>query len=137
MADFQEKAESVLKGASTIALVGASPNPNRPSNQVMDYLLRHGYQVYPVRPKVAEILGQKCYASLEEVPRPVDIVDVFRKPEACPDIARAAVAIGAGALWLQEGVVSEEAVRIAREGGLEVVMDLCVKKVDAKIARQK
>lgn len=125
--------KSIFEKARTIAVVGASPNPRRPSHGVMDYLIRQGYEVIPVRPKVAEVLGQKCYGSLEEVPLPVDIVDVFRRPEACPDVARSAVAIGAGVLWLQEGIVSEAAAGIARSGGLEVVMDRCTMKEHRKV----
>ena len=119
----------LLEGSPVIAVVGASPNPARPSNAVMKYLLDRGFEVIPVRPKVAQILGRKCHPSLEEIPQQVDIVDVFRRPEACPDIARAAVAIGARVLWLQEGVVSQEAAEIAGAAGLEVVMDTCIKKV--------
>ena len=127
--------KSMLGGAGVVAVVGASPNPARPSHQVAKYLIDNGFDVAPVRPKVAEILGRRCYASLEEIPVDVDIVDVFRKPEACPAVARAAVAIGACVLWLQEGIISEEAADIAREGGLEVVMDACIKKVHERLNR--
>lgn len=119
----------LLEGSPVIAIVGASPNPARPSHAVMKYLIDHGFDVIPVRPKVADILGRKCYPSLEEIPRHVDIVDVFRKSEACPDIARSAVAIGARVLWLQEGVASREAGEIAGAAGLEVVMNTCIKKI--------
>lgn len=129
MADLDEKMKSMLAAAKTIAVVGASPNSNRPSHGVMSYLIGCGYDVFPVRPKVAEVLGRKCYASLQEIPVPVDIVDVFRKPEACPDVARAAVAIGAKLLWLQEGIISDEAAGIASAGGLRVIMDRCIMKV--------
>lgn len=122
-----------MAGAHVIAVVGASPNPDRPSHRVSRYLLEHGFDVIPVRPRVKEILGRHCYASLEEITAPVDIVDVFRRPEACPDIARAAVAIGVRTLWLQEGIVSEEAASIAREGGLQVVMDRCTQKVHQQL----
>lgn len=124
-----ERARAILEEARTIAVVGASPNPARPSNQVASYMAGQGYEIIPVRPKVAEILGTRCYPSLEEIPVQVDIVVVFRRAEACPDVARAAVAIGAGVLWLQEGIVSAEAMRIAQDGGLEVIMDQCIKKV--------
>ena len=129
MASLEDRIESIIAGIRVIAVVGASPNPGRPSHMVMSYLIENGFQVIPIRPKVKEILGRTCYENLMEVPLPVDVVDVFRKPEACPEIARAAVAIGAKTLWLQEGIVSDEAARIAREGGLQVVMNQCIKKV--------
>jgi len=128
MGDSVEIAMAVLGEARVIAVVGASPNPDRPSNDVARYLIEQGFEVIPVRPKVREILGRPCYATLEDIPVSVDLVDVFRRSEACPDVARSAVAIGARALWLQEGIVSEEAAGIARAGGLQVVMDLCIKK---------
>jgi len=116
----------ILRDARTIALVGASPRPNRPSHGVMRYLLEHGYRVIPVRPgDYDEILGIPCVASLAEIGEPVDLVDVFRRPEFCADVAREAVAAGAGAIWLQLGVVSPEARRIAAEGGLGYVEDAC------------
>jgi len=129
----QAIAETILADSRVIAVVGASPNPARPSYIVASYLIENGFEVVPVRPKVSEILGRTCYGSLEEIPFQVDVVDVFRRSEACPEIARAAVAAGAGSLWLQEGIISEEAAGIAREGGLRVVMDLCIKKVHAEI----
>lgn len=135
MDTYQTVAETIVADARVIAIVGASPNPARPSYVVASYLIEHGFEVIPVRPKVKEILGRKCYGSLEEIPVKIDVVDVFRRPEACPDIASAAVAAGAGALWLQEGIVSEEAARIAGEGGLRVVMGLCIKKVHTAIYR--
>ena len=116
----------ILRDARTIALVGASPRPNRPSHGVMRYLLEHGYRVIPVRSgDYDEILGIPCVASLAEIGEPVDLVDVFRRPEFCADVAREAVAAGAGAIWLQLGVVSPEARRIAAEGGLDYVEDAC------------
>jgi uncharacterized protein len=116
----------ILRDARTIALVGASPRPNRPSHGVMRYLLEHGYRVVPVRPRDCdEVLGVPCVESLAEIGEPVDVVDVFRRPEFCADVAREAVAAGAGALWLQLGIVSPEARRIATEGGLDYVEDLC------------
>jgi hypothetical protein len=126
---------SILSGSPVIAVVGASPNPNRPSHQVADYLIGQGFEVIPVRPKVSEILDRRCYGSLREIPVPVDIVDVFRKSEACPEVAAEAVAIGARVLWLQEGIISDEAARIARAGGLEVIMDSCIKKVHHRLFR--
>ena len=125
----------ILAEARTIALVGASPRPERPSNSVMRYLLREGYQVIPVRPVgPAEILGQRRVASLAEIDEPIDLVDVFRRSEFCPDVARQAVAVGAGALWLQLGVVSAEAREIAEEGGMDYVEDECTAIVHRQLA---
>jgi uncharacterized protein len=116
----------ILRDARTIAIVGASPRPSRPSHGVMRYLLDHGYRVIPVRPRDCdEVLGVPCVASVAEIGEPVDLVDVFRRPESCADVAREAVAAGAGALWLQLGIVSPEARRIALEAGLDYVEDLC------------
>ena len=124
--------QRVIHGARTIAVVGLSPNELRASNFVGYYLRRHGYRVIPVNPSVPEILGEASYSSLLEGPEPVDIVDVFRAPEALPDIARDAVAIHAGALWCQFGVINEEGARIAEDGGLTVVMDRCLKVEHAR-----
>ena len=115
----------ILSDAHTIALVGASPNAARPSNGVMRYLLQAGYRVLPVRPHVREILGIPCVASLSEVEEPIDLVDVFRRVDACPGVAREAVEVGAKSVWLQLGLVSPEARRIAEDGGLEYVEDEC------------
>lgn len=116
----------LLSSSRTIAMVGASSNPARSSFGVMKFLLRRGFHVIPVSPNETEVHGQRAYASLEEIPEPVDIVDVFRRAEATPPIAEAAVAIGAKALWLQLGIASEEAARRAASGGLTVVMDRCI-----------
>jgi predicted CoA-binding protein len=124
---------SVLQRARTIAVVGLSPNELRPSNFVGYYLQRHGYRVIPVNPREEEILGERSYPTLAEVPEHVDVVDVFRAPEAVPGIAAEAVAIGAGALWLQFGVISEEGARTAAAGGLDVVMDRCIKVEHARL----
>ncbi len=112
---------------STIAVVGISPKEERASNEVARYLLEHGYRIIPVNPVQEEILGLKCYPNLAAIDEPVDVVDVFRRPEHCPPIAEEAVAIGAKALWLQLGIVSDEAARVAAAGGLLVVMDHCLK----------
>jgi hypothetical protein len=119
--------QRLLHRARTIAVVGLSPNSLRASNFVGFYLQRHGYRVIPVNPREAEILGEVSYPSLSAVPERVDIVNVFRAPDALPAIAQEAVAIGAGALWCQFGVINEEGARIAADGGLTVVMDRCVK----------
>ena len=124
--------QRVLHNATTIAVVGLSGNELRASNFVGYYLKRHGYRVIPVNPRESEILGETCYASLLDVPVPVDVVNVFRKPDAVPEIARAAVAIHAGALWCQFGVINEEGARIAEDGGVTVVMDRCLKVEHAR-----
>ncbi|MDH4126378.1 MAG: CoA-binding protein [Gammaproteobacteria bacterium] len=115
-----------------VAIVGLSADELRASNFVGRYLLMHGYEVIPVNPKAQQILGQTCYASLKDIPGPVDTVDVFRKPDAVPGIARDAVAIGAKCLWLQFNVISEEGAAIAVAGGLDVVMDRCMKVEHAR-----
>ncbi|TMK94195.1 MAG: CoA-binding protein [Actinobacteria bacterium] len=116
----------ILRDARTIALVGASPRPDRPSHGVMRYLLDQGYRVIPVRPlDCDEVLGVACVAALAEIDEPIDFVDVFRRPEFCPEVAREAVAAGAKALWLQLGIVSPEARRIALDAGLDYVEDAC------------
>jgi predicted CoA-binding protein len=124
--------QRVLHRARTIAIVGLSPNELRASNFVGFYLKRHGYAVIPVNPRESEILGEVSYASLSEVPVPVDIVNVFRAPDALPAIAREAVANGAGCLWCQFGVINEEGARIAEEGGVTVIMDRCLKVEHAR-----
>ncbi|MGE5926531.1 MAG: CoA-binding protein [Gemmatimonadota bacterium] len=116
----------LLASARTIAIVGASANPGRPAHGVMKFLLRRGYRVVPVTPAASQVLGEQAYPSLAEIPDAVDIVDVFRRAEAVPAIADEAVAIGARALWLQLGIVSEEAARRAAAAGLTVVMDRCI-----------
>ncbi|MCH7637623.1 MAG: CoA-binding protein [Proteobacteria bacterium] len=115
-----------------IAIVGLSGNELRASNFVGRYLLRNGYDVIPVNPREETILGRTSYASLADIPDPVDTVDVFRKPDAVSEIARDAVAIGAKCLWLQYNVISEEGARIATDGGLDVVMDRCMKVEHAR-----
>ena len=115
----------ILAEMRTIALVGASPKPSRPSNSVMRYLLDAGYRVLPVRPRVPEIHGVPCVASLSEIDVPIDLVDVFRRTSACPDVAREAVEVGAKAVWLQLGLVSPEARRIAETAGLDYVENEC------------
>jgi hypothetical protein len=119
--------QRVIHGSKTIAVVGMSSNELRASFFVGYYLQRHGYDVIPVNPRETEIIGEKCYPSLHDVPRPVDIVDVFRAPDALPDIARDAVAIKAKTLWCQYGVINEEGNQIAEDGGLTVIVDRCLK----------
>jgi hypothetical protein len=127
--------EQILAQARTIAVVGASPDPSRPSHGVMLYLLSEGYRVIPVRPlDCADVLGVPCVASLAEIGEPVDLVDVFRRVEHCPSHAREAVEAGAGAIWLQLGLVSPEARAIAEAAGVDYVEDECTAIVHRRLA---
>ena len=117
----------VLQRNRVIAVVGLSPNWNRPSHFAAKYMLEHGYTIIPVNPGATEILGQKCYPDLAAIPVPVDMVDVFRKPEDATPIAGEAIRIGARCLWLQLGVINQDAADMASAAGLDVVMDRCVK----------
>ena len=129
LARYQDRLtiQRVLLHAKTVAVVGLSSNELRASHFVGYYLKRHGYRVIPVNPREVEILGERSFKSLLDVPVPVDIVNVFRAPEALPAIAREAVAIHAGSIWCQFGVISEEAEKIAQDAGLTVIMDRCPK----------
>ncbi|MDB4954971.1 MAG: CoA-binding protein [Myxococcales bacterium] len=118
--------KQILIEARTIAMVGASSNPERPSNAIMKQLLHAGYRVIPVNPKETEVLGQRAYSSLGEIPDPIDIVDVFRRSEDTPAIADEAIAVHAKVLWLQLGVRNEAAAQRAEAAGLTVVMDKCI-----------
>jgi predicted CoA-binding protein len=124
--------QRVLHSAKTIAVVGLSSNELRPSFFVGYYLKRHGYQVIPVNPRETSILGETSYASLRDVPVHVDIVDVFRAPDALPQIARDAAEIGAGTLWCQYGVINSEGTKIAADAGLTAVVDRCMKVEHAR-----
>jgi predicted CoA-binding protein len=117
----------MLEQYRNIAMVGLSGNPFRPSHFAAIYLMAEGYRVIPVNPREKEVLGQPCYASLRDVPGPVDIVDIFRDPSAVPALVEEAIAIGAKVIWMQLGVVHFEAAKRARDAGLEVVMDRCMK----------
>jgi len=121
-----EKITRILKEAKTIAVVGCSPKPDRTSHQIAAFLLDKGYRMIPVHPKADAILGQKVYASLSDIPEPVDIVDVFRRSEFTAPIAAEAAAIHAGALWLQQGIISEDARKIANAAGMPCIMDRCI-----------
>jgi len=123
----------LLSAASTIAVVGASSNPERPSNGIMRKLKSVGYRVIPVNPNETEVLGERAYASLLDIAEPIDIVDVFRRPEYTPAIADDAVKVGAKALWLQSGVSNEDAAARATTGGLMVVMNACIGVVHAML----
>jgi uncharacterized protein len=124
--------QRVLHTASTIAIVGLSSNELRASHFVGFYLKRHGYRVIPVNPRETEVLGVASYPSLLDIPEPVDIVNVFRAPDALPAIAREAAAIHAGTLWTQFGVINHDGARIAKEGGVTVIMDRCLKVEHAR-----
>jgi predicted CoA-binding protein len=129
---------SLLGAAKTVAVVGLSSNPGRPSHGVAAYLQEHGYRIVPVNPNETEVLGETAYPSLRELPADlsIDVVDVFRRAEATPDVARDAVAIGAKVLWLQEGIVDDEAYRIASEAGLDVIMGVCIKRTKERLDRE-
>lgn len=130
MSTYREPSTSELKqlltNAKTIAVVGASSDASRPSYGIFGKLVRVGYHTIPVNPSETEVHGQKAVASLAAIEEPIDIVNVFRRPEFTPDVARAAVAAKAKAIWLQSGIYNEEAARIASEAGLMVVMDRCI-----------
>jgi predicted CoA-binding protein len=126
--------QRVLNGSRTVAVVGLSPNELRASYFVGYYLKRHGFKVIPVNPRETSILGERSYASLLEIDGPVDVVNVFRAPDALPAIAAEAVTIGAGNLWCQYGVINAEGARVAEAGGVSVVMDRCIKVEHARYA---
>jgi uncharacterized protein len=129
-----EKLVSILENARTIAVVGLSSTRDRPSHRVAAYLKSKGYRIIPVNPHETQVLGETAYPSLLDVPEKVDVVDVFRRAEHTPEVARQAVAVGARVLWLQEGIVNEEAGRIAAEGGLDVVMGACMMRTHERLA---
>lgn len=120
---------ALLGQVHTIAVVGLSSKPNRPSLSVAGYLQDHGYRIVPVNPRETEVLGETAYPTLRDIPKdiPIDVVDVFRRAEETPEVARDAVAIGAKVLWLQADIVNEEAYRIASEAGLDVIMGVCIR----------
>lgn len=129
------KIPELLNSARTIAVVGLSSNSMRPSNGVAEYMQRSGYRIIPVNPNESEVFGEKSYARLEDVPEPIDIVNVFRRPQFVPDIVESAIKIGAKALWLQEGVIHDAAAARAGKAGLDVVMDRCILKEHRKLSR--
>jgi len=120
--------DSILRSCRTIAVVGLSSRRFRPSYGVAEYMQKAGYRIIPVNPKESQVLGEKCYPDLDSVPEAVDIVDIFRRSEYVPDIVEAAIRKGAKAIWMQEGVIHEEAARRAEEAGLAVIMDRCILK---------
>jgi hypothetical protein len=125
----------ILRVCRTIAVVGLSAKRYRPSYGVAEYMQRAGYRIIPVNPHETEVLGEKCYPDIESVPEPIDIVDIFRRSEFVPEIVEAAIRKGAKAIWMQEGVIHEEAARRAQEAGLEVVMDRCILKYHRRLAQ--
>jgi hypothetical protein len=125
----------LLRSARTIAVVGLSGNRKRPSYGVSEYMQSAGYRIVPVNPQETEVLGERAYPSLEAVPGHIDIVDVFRRSEFVPEIVEAAIRVGAGAVWMQEGVADEAAAEKARAAGLTVVMDRCILKEHRKLTR--
>ncbi len=129
-----EEIAAILKNYRTVAVVGLSADPSRPSHQVARYLQEHGYRIIPVNPGCAEILGEKCYLSLKDIPVPVEVVDVFRKAEFIPAIVDEAIAAKARVVWLQLGLVDESSAQKAKDAGLEVVMDRCMKIEHAALA---
>jgi predicted CoA-binding protein len=129
--------DKILTDYCIVAVVGASPNPERPSNQVAGYLIENGYRVIPVNPNAGEILGEKCYPDLTSIPEKVEVVDIFRRSEDVMPIIDEAIKIGARAVWMQEGVINEEAAAKARDAGLLVVMDKCMLKEHSRMAQDR
>lgn len=125
--DFEKMAREILTSTKTVASVGVSSNPEKESHGVVWYLKEQGYRIFPVNPTAAEILGEKAYASLSDIPEPVDVVQIFRKPEDVPPVVEEAIKIGAKVVWMQEGIVNEEAARMAEKAGLQVVMNACMR----------
>ncbi|PLX48921.1 MAG: CoA-binding protein [Desulfobulbaceae bacterium] len=133
LTNFTEIKE-ILARTKTIAVVGLSPKENRPSNDVARYLMAAGYTIIPVNPGQSEILGQKCYAALTDIPEPVDLVDIFRRADEVGPVVDQAIAMGAKVVWMQQGIVNEEAAQAARKAGLTVIMDRCLKVEHAALA---
>lgn len=125
--------KEILLSTKTIASVGLSSNPQKASHSVDAYLQGHGYQIIPVNPTADEILGQKSYPDLESIPEKIDVVQVFRRPEDVPPIVESAIKVGAKVVWMQEGIVNEEAAQRAREAGLKVVMDACMRATHIRL----
>lgn len=127
--------KQILDECKTIAVVGLSSNPMRPSNNVSDFMQRNGYRIIPVNPNEAEVLGEKAYATLADVPDQIDLVDIFRRSREAGAVVDDAIRVGAKAVWLQEGVIDEEAAQRAHEAGLLVVMDRCILKEHLRMKR--
>ncbi|MBB6636416.1 CoA-binding protein [Cohnella thailandensis] len=127
----RDEIKGILQQSNNIAVVGLSDDPSKVSHMVSQAMQQKGYRIIPVNPNAASILGEKCYARLQDIPDKVDIVNVFRRPEHTPPIAADAVEIGAKVLWLQLGIANDEAASIAEQGGLQVIMDRCIKVEDS------
>jgi len=125
--------EKILKTYQTVAVVGLSPKSDRPSFRVASYLKEHGYRIIPVNPQAKEILSEICYPDLTSIPEPIEVVDVFRSSEQVPAVVEEAIKVEAKAVWMQEGVINEEAAARAKEAGLLVVMDKCMRKEHLKL----
>jgi uncharacterized protein len=123
-----DEIRSILQTAKTVAVVGISDSPERPSFGVAGFLQKHGYKIVPVNPTLDQVFGERSVAGLRDIQGPVDVVDIFRRPDAVPPIVEDAITIGAKVVWMQEGVVNEDAAERARSAGLQVVMDRCMKK---------
>jgi uncharacterized protein len=129
---MQDPITSILERYKTLAIVGLSSKPSRPSHGVASYLKARGYRIIPVNPNERSVLGEKAYASLDDVPGPVEVVVIFRRPEHVPEVVERAIRKSAKVVWMQEGVVHEDAAQRARQAGLEVVQDRCILKEHAK-----
>ena len=125
--------DELLRASRVIAVVGLSPDESKASNRVAKYLVSKGYRVIPVNPTASEILGEKSYPDLGSVPEKIDVVDVFRKPEDVPSVVEDAIQAGAKVIWMQEGIVNEEAAKQARQAGLQVVMDACMRATHRRL----
>jgi len=125
--------KDLFNSIKTIAVVGLSDKPDRPSYVVADYLKRHGFKIIPVNPTIESTLGEKSYPSLDKIPEPIDVVDVFRQPQYVDEVMDAAIKIGAKVVWLQEGIVNQKAAQKGRAAGLTVVMDKCMRKEHKKL----
>ena len=128
--------QRIFVESKSIAVVGLSPKTNRPSNQVALYLQQAGYRIIPVNPGQTEILGEKCYPDLQAIPEPVDVVDIFRRADQVEPVVRDAVAIGTKVVWMQQGIINEEAAKIAEQAGLTVIMDRCMKVDHMQFAKK-
>lgn len=129
--------KNILLSTKTIASVGLSSNPGKESYGIVQYLKSQGYRIIPVNPTADEILGEKSYPDLESVPEPIDVVQVFRRPEDVPPVVDSAIKVGAKTVWMQEGIVNEEAAQKAREAGLQVVMDACMRATHRRLIGEK
>ena len=131
--DHDQMMRDILLSANTVASVGLSSNDEKESYWIVFFLKEMGYRMIPVNPKATEIFGEKAYPSLLDIPDKVDVVQIFRKPEDVPPIVEDAIKIGAKVVWMQEGIVNEEAARMAREAGLQVVMDACMRATHKRL----